>query len=389
MELIFLKLGGSLITDKTETATARERVIRRAAQEVRRAFLARHDLQLLIGHGSGSFGHVAAKHWRFAGGQRRAGDYVLNENELRWGYAHIGAAAARLNRIVTDIFLEEGVPVATIQPSASAWCRDGEIVELATHTVENALARRIVPLVYGDVAQDEVKGATIISTEHIFTYLARHLHPTRIVLAGIVAGVFDRNPMQDATARLIPKITPHNYAEIETALTGSHGIDVTGGMWSKVQMMYRLIQELPHVRVQIISGAERGLMERVLTNEDDKSGTIIVDNPTYKIKLQEIKERQSMSDNQEAERNEADSAPPKREARKLPRGEVVIFQQWCKGCGICVALCPQKVLELNCDGHSEVVHPELCTACRQCEVHCPDLAITVWRIGENKSKRSE
>ena len=74
--MLFLKLGGSAITDKTRESTAREDVIRRVAYEIRKAQdrnlhperSRRTALHLLIGHGSGSFGHFAAKKSGF--GQR-------------------------------------------------------------------------------------------------------------------------------------------------------------------------------------------------------------------------------------------------------------------------------------------------------------------------------
>jgi 2-oxoglutarate ferredoxin oxidoreductase subunit delta len=68
--------------------------------------------------------------------------------------------------------------------------------------------------------------------------------------------------------------------------------------------------------------------------------------------------------------------------RKGPRGKIVIFGTWCKGCGICVAFCPTGVLALDSDGHPIVVAPEKCTACHWCDTHCPDLAIVVQPIEE-------
>ena len=264
-ELVFLKLGGSLITDKKREETAREDVIRRAGQEIRQALDQCPDLRLVLGHGSGSFGHFAA--------QRHG---LLEGGPPNWrGYAETGAAAARLNRLVTDILLTEGVPVVSLQPSASAWCRDGELLHLAVEPIRELLAHDLVPLVYGDVALDETRGHTIISTEQIFAYLARELRPARILLAGEVEGVFTADPTHDPTARLIPEITPASLPQVERVLGGSAGIDVTGGMWAKVRAMVALVEAMPELEVRLISGGQPGLIARALLGRDLTEGTSI------------------------------------------------------------------------------------------------------------------
>jgi 2-oxoglutarate ferredoxin oxidoreductase subunit delta len=65
--------------------------------------------------------------------------------------------------------------------------------------------------------------------------------------------------------------------------------------------------------------------------------------------------------------------------RKGPRGKVIIFGMWCKGCGICVEFCPTGVLTLE-DDRPIVTKPENCTGCHWCDTHCPDLAIVVRQI---------
>ena len=62
---------------------------------------------------------------------------------------------------------------------------------------------------------------------------------------------------------------------------------------------------------------------------------------------------------------------------------VFIQSELCKGCGLCVYFCPTDTLELseeiNQKGYNiaKVQRPENCISCNQCEVSCPDLAITV------------
>lgn len=54
-----------------------------------------------------------------------------------------------------------------------------------------------------------------------------------------------------------------------------------------------------------------------------------------------------------------------------------INRSWCKGCRICVAFCPKKVLELDDQDKVAALRPEDCICCRLCEFRCPDLAIEI------------
>jgi isopentenyl phosphate kinase len=233
------------------------------------------NYQLLLGHGSGSFGHAAAKkHGTRAGVQDADG----------WrGFAEVSVMAARLNRIVADALHEAVLPVISFCPSASARCADGKLVYLDTAPIEAALNHGVVPLVMGDVAFDSVRGGTIVSTEEVFAYLANRLPVTQVLLAGETEGVyknFEPRSHEDtkgnqfetfAPSRLrgeiVPRITPLNWDEIRSGVGGSRGADVTGGMASKVQDMLNLVQRRPTLTVRIFSGLVEGNVERALDGE--------------------------------------------------------------------------------------------------------------------------
>ncbi|MGC8837965.1 MAG: isopentenyl phosphate kinase [Anaerolineae bacterium] len=267
-ELVFLKLGGSLITDKTRPMVVRWRVLARLAREIAGALAARPGLRLLLGHGSGSFGHVVGERYRTREG--------VHGPEGWRGYAETARAAALLDRLVCDALWEAGVPVLALPPSASALCRDGLLVHLEVRPIAGALRQGLVPLVYGDVALDEVRGGTIVSTEEVFAYLVPHLRPDRILLAGQVGGVYTADPHRDPTARLLRRLTPAAVREVEGGLGASHGVDVTGGMWSKVQAMAHLVEREPALRVQMFSGERPGNVRRALLDPQSTLGTVLV-----------------------------------------------------------------------------------------------------------------
>jgi indolepyruvate ferredoxin oxidoreductase beta subunit len=58
-------------------------------------------------------------------------------------------------------------------------------------------------------------------------------------------------------------------------------------------------------------------------------------------------------------------------------GRVEITAAWCKGCDICVRVCPERCLRLTDRGVVEIVDAAACTGCHLCEWLCPDFAITV------------
>jgi indolepyruvate ferredoxin oxidoreductase beta subunit len=57
--------------------------------------------------------------------------------------------------------------------------------------------------------------------------------------------------------------------------------------------------------------------------------------------------------------------------------DIEIVPEWCKGCDICVRICPERCLALNSEQVVVLIDREACTGCRLCEWLCPDFAIAV------------
>lgn len=249
----FLKLGGSLITDKSKVQTPRRELLIRLAFEIQAARLANPQLRLVIGHGSGSYGHVAAKKHNTRQGV---------SNPEGWdGFIKVWSAANALNRLVMDALREAGVPALVFPPSSQVLAKNGRAISWNTEPLQYALAAGLVPVVHGDVVFDLSWGGTILSTEDLFASLATVLKPERILLAGIEQGVWLDYPER---TRLVTQITPESFQEILPKLTGSGSVDVTGGMADKVQQSLAMIAKGDTREILIFSGETAGNVQRTL-----------------------------------------------------------------------------------------------------------------------------
>lgn len=296
-ELVFLKLGGSLITDKTRPYTARMDKLADLSSQIARALQTQPELLLVLGHGSGSFGHTAAKKYgtreapppgpppssaktggedsaplrlpslspKMGGVARRA------EGGTYWhGFAEVWYQASRLNRYVIQALHEAGLPAMTFSPAASVWSEDGRVAGWDLSQITYALERGILPVIHGDVIFDRAKGGTILSTEDLFEHLARELRPGRILLAGLEEAVWADFP---ARRHRVEVLTRESFDKISGGVGEASGADVTGGMQSKVQQMLELVEQAPGLQALIFSGEGPGNLEKALKGES--IGTLV------------------------------------------------------------------------------------------------------------------
>lgn len=251
--LQLLKLGGSLITDKKLPHTARLDMLARLAQEIARAVKKQTDMKLILGHGSGSFGHVPAHQYGTRKGVRTKEDWL--------GFVEVWREAVLLNRIVMDALNAENLPVVAFSPVASVTASNGRVLNWDLFPIRKALKAGLIPVIHGDVIFDTQRGGTILSTEDLFDHLVYELEPQRVLLAGLEPGVWRDYPV---CMNLVQEITLSNWEDLSIGIFGSSATDVTGGMISKVQQSLQWVQDVQGLEAIIFSGKEPDVLEKVL-----------------------------------------------------------------------------------------------------------------------------
>jgi isopentenyl phosphate kinase len=254
-KLILIKLGGSVITDKTKEYSVREGQIKQLAEEVKAVSKA-FDGKIILGHGAGSFAHVPAKKYQTKQG-------LINEDSV-YGMAVTEDAARKLNSIVIKNFLEVGLPTFSFSP-ASFLISDVQVYSKSyLDPIKNALEVGILPVVYGDVIVDKTNGCTIFSTEKVLSIIARELqkdYQIRIIYCSDTDGVYD------AEGITISEINSKNFEEVKKWISGSKSTDVTGGMINKVEESSKLAEETG-IETVLINGNEKGNLEKAILGKE-------------------------------------------------------------------------------------------------------------------------
>lgn len=249
--LILVKLGGSVITDKKREFSVREDNILRLAREVKKA-LKTCNCKIIIGHGAGSFAHVPAHKYKTKEG--------LIAKDSLYGMAVTEDAAKKLNMILVKDFLSISLPVFSFSP-ASFLISDAKVYSKSyIDPIKKALQIGVIPVVYGDVIIDKKIGCTIFSTEKILSILATELqsdYKIRIIYVTDTDGVYDKK------GKTIPEISGKNFDALKSSIVGASGVDVTGGMLHKVEEALTLVKK-HKIETMIINGGKTGNLTSAL-----------------------------------------------------------------------------------------------------------------------------
>lgn len=258
--LIILKLGGSVITDrKSETPRVYYENLNRIAKEISESYSS-GKFQLILVHGAGSYGHQIVK--------RTGINKGIKTKEQTVAFAETQRLQNVLNCIVTKALIENGTPAIPCQASANVVMKGGRITKFDLTAVKGFLKTGLIPVLYGVPAYDKVQGCSILSGDQIAPFVAKKLKANKIIHATDVDGIYTADPNKDKNAKQIPLITKKNIKEVEKMISGSAHIDVTGGMARKVREIAGV-----GIETQIVSALIPDRIKEALIGE--RIGTII------------------------------------------------------------------------------------------------------------------
>ena len=253
-KLFLIKLGGSVITDKSKPFTARPLIIKRLAEEIRKSQSKLKNIDIIVGHGGGSFPHIPASKYQTQKGN-------INRNSLT-GFSLTSDAAIDIDRIVVKQFISVSLNVVPFSPMSFIYSDKDSLKYIFPDPILESLKLGLIPIIYGDVIFDKSKGFTIYSGEKILDILARKLSKNykniKIIQCGDTDGVYD------SKGKTIPEINSKNFKKVKKWITGSQSIDVTGGMIHKVEESLELAKETGISTLLINGNRGKGLFKTIL-----------------------------------------------------------------------------------------------------------------------------
>ena len=262
--MIILKIGGSILTNKDAGESEIDSAsLKRIAGEIKRS-LDNSEKDLIIVHGAGSFGHPPAKKYRI-GESFADSEY----GEKRLGFCEIQNAVKKLNMLISEKFIEEGLPVIAIPASSFITASSKRITHGNLDIFKGYLKKGFIPVIYGDVVLDSDLEFCVISGDQLIQYLARNLNPDKVILGTHVDGVYSKNPKTHDDAVFYEKFS--SIEDLET-LEGTTNVDVTGGMVGKIKELLYLADL--GIESKIINAEIENNIYKVLEDEEVK-GTVI------------------------------------------------------------------------------------------------------------------
>jgi isopentenyl phosphate kinase len=251
--LVVLKIGGSVITDKSGELVAKTQEIDRLAKEIHEANLP----NLIVIHGGGSFGHPFAERYAIKDGYK--------EESQKIGFSETHHFMTVLNGLFMDSLILHQVPAVSVTPSSCMITEKGRIKEFEDAPLVTLLRMGFTPVLYGDTVFDTSLGFTVLSGDQLVSAIAIRFNAGRIVIGVDEDGVYTADPKLEKTAKMLEHLTLEELKKFQSKLGKPTACDVTGGMLGKLAELIPAVEK--EIPVTIVNATKPGFVCRVLDGE--------------------------------------------------------------------------------------------------------------------------
>jgi len=267
-KLTVLKLGGSLLTDKSKPYTPRTEVMKSVCEEIRRCMNEGLLDSLILIQGVGSFGHPPVLEYNLHRG--------FKGSEQLMPLSNTQSTVGKFRAMLVEQLQQADIPVCLMYPSSMIVAEKMKMSRYFFEPLRGFLSIGMVPLLGGDILIDTVMGFSVGSGDQMAVLIAKELKAKRVIFASDVGGIFGSDPKTDPDAKVYSEI---DIGEIERTLEEmgkSTVIDASGAMKGKLRSLIpaRPLLEAG-LEVSVISMMESGNLTDYLKGKTSKSTQIV------------------------------------------------------------------------------------------------------------------
>jgi len=255
--MIIVKLGGSVITDKSKDCSFKENVMDNLSKEIKKS-----NKKIMLVHGAGSFGHINAKKFKLNQGYKEI-------NQLH-GFATTLENVQRLNSMVLKSLQKNDINAISIPPHSILTLSNHKLSQVNYEFFTKYLELNFTPVTFGDVVIDEKLSFSICSGDLLVMALSKYFKPDKVIFVIDEDGIFSSNPKIDKNAKILNNIST-NQLDSLTFSKDNHA-DVTGGMKGKIETI-KNISKLG-IDTILLNGNKPGRLYKILIGEETESTVI-------------------------------------------------------------------------------------------------------------------
>jgi isopentenyl phosphate kinase len=269
-EIMVLKLGGSLLTDKSVPYKLREGVLDAVATEIKECISLGLIKSLVIIHGVGSFGHPPVLKYNLHRGFKDKSQLIFMSKTQQ--------IVNELRKSIAAKFLEKGIPV-NLMHASSLLVGDKMVITNPTfESLKGFLSLEMVPLIGGDMMYDKTMGFSVCSGDQIAVVLSSVIKAKRLMFATDVPGVYDQDPKSGKDAQLLKNLNIGSLDQLIKKLEDSGKMDASGRMQGKLRSLVPLKNQIKEgLEVVIFSMKKRDTLKRYLKGEEVDLTEIVID----------------------------------------------------------------------------------------------------------------